>query len=141
MTYLLESQVVAQISYSREEASESNANSNRPTAASLATGVNRLYIYADHLGSASTTVNMNNGVIANSRFYPFGELQKQVNAKIDFAEMARTALGREYKKRSVEQKAWFESALKEIITRTVYPEAPKFLKSVKIKYKKVFVPD
>lgn len=68
-----------------------------------------------------------------------GDSAKQavVNTKIDFAAMAKNALGREYSKRSAEERKWFQDTLQEIITRTVYPSAPKFLKSVKIAYKKV----
>lgn len=65
------------------------------------------------------------------------QLQQEINARIDFAEMARAALGSEFRRRSPQERVWFERTLQEIITRTVYPEAPKFLKQVKISYKKV----
>lgn len=65
------------------------------------------------------------------------KLQDEINRNIDFSEMAKTALGAEFKNRTPEQVAWFDATLKEIITRTVYPEAPNFLKAVKISYKTV----
>ena len=65
------------------------------------------------------------------------KLQNEINEQIDFSEMAKDVLGKEFKNRSALERSWFQETLKEIITRTVYPEAPKFLKRVKIQYKKV----
>ncbi len=64
------------------------------------------------------------------------KLKDEVESHIDFGEMAKTILAAEYGKRSATDLKWFESTLKEIITRSVYPSAPKFLENVKISYKK-----
>ncbi|MBP9680937.1 MAG: ABC transporter substrate-binding protein [Bacteriovorax sp.] len=65
----------------------------------------------------------------------------EVEAHIDFKEMAKTVLAEEYTKRSASDLKWFEVTLKEIITRSVYPSAPKFLENVKITYKKTKATD
>jgi phospholipid transport system substrate-binding protein len=64
------------------------------------------------------------------------KIKNEVEAHIDFKEMARAVLAEEYSKHSAGDIKWFESTLKEIITRSVYPSAPKFLENVKITYKK-----
>lgn len=64
-------------------------------------------------------------------------LQKEINENVDFKKMAQSVLGKEHDKQSSAEREWFEQTLKEIITRTIYPEAPKFLNKVKIKYKRV----
>jgi ABC-type transporter MlaC component len=63
--------------------------------------------------------------------------QAEVNALVDFAALARAALGGQQKAVSAREFDWFKNTLKEIITRTVYPEAPDFLKNVKITYSEV----
>lgn len=68
-------------------------------------------------------------------------LQTEINRNIDFGRMARQALGKEAEKRSAAELEWFDRTLKEIITRTVYPEAPRFLNAVKISYRDVKVED
>ena len=50
--------------------------------------------------------------------------------------MTKVILGQEGPKRSASELKWFENTIKEIITRSVYPSAPKFLENVKITYKK-----
>lgn len=60
--------------------------------------------------------------------------QKEVSAFVDFEALAKAALGRELKKASAADVQWFRSTLEEIISRTVYPKAPDFLKGVKITY-------
>lgn len=64
------------------------------------------------------------------------KLKEEVESHIDFQEMAKTILAAEYGKRTATDLKWFETTLKEIITRSVYPAAPKFLENVKITYKK-----
>jgi ABC-type transporter MlaC component len=64
------------------------------------------------------------------------KLKNDVESHIDFSEMSKSILADEYSKRSSAEVKWFESTLKEIITRSVYPSAPKFLENVKITYKK-----
>ena len=65
------------------------------------------------------------------------QLQEEINRNIDFSQMARQALGQAAASRSPAELAWFDTTLKEIITRTVYPEAPRFLNAVKISYRDV----
>lgn len=62
--------------------------------------------------------------------------KEEVELHVDFSEMTKVILGQEAPKRSVSDIKWFESTIKEIITRSVYPSAPKFLENVKITYKK-----
>ena len=64
------------------------------------------------------------------------QLKKDVESHIDFNQMSKTILAAEYTKRSASEILWFETTIKEIITRSVYPSAPKFLENVKITYKK-----
>jgi ABC-type transporter MlaC component len=64
------------------------------------------------------------------------KLKSEVESHIDFAEMSKAILAEEYTKQSNGDIKWFETTLKEIITRSVYPSAPKFLENVKITYKK-----
>jgi ABC-type transporter MlaC component len=62
--------------------------------------------------------------------------KEDVELHVDFNEMAKTILGPEASKQSATEIKWFEITIKEIITRSVYPSAPKFLENVKITYKK-----
>lgn len=62
------------------------------------------------------------------------EKQAEVNAHVDFDALATAALGAQKKKIPAKEYQWFRSTLQEIITRTVYPEAPEFLSGVKIQY-------
>jgi len=64
------------------------------------------------------------------------KLKSEVEAHIDFQEMSKSILAGEYSKHNTSDLKWFEQTLKEIITRSVYPSAPKFLENVKITYKK-----
>lgn len=69
------------------------------------------------------------------------KLKNEVESHIDFQEMSKTILAQEYAKRSVVELKWFEQTLKEIITRSVFPAAPKFLENVKISFKKSKISD
>ncbi len=62
--------------------------------------------------------------------------KSEVESHIDFSEMSKSILAAEFSKRSSTELKWFEATLKEIITKSVYPSAPKFLEGVKITYKK-----
>ena len=64
------------------------------------------------------------------------KVKSEVESHIDFAEMSKAILAEAYAKQSSGDIKWFETTLKEIITRSVYPSAPKFLENVKITYKK-----
>ena len=61
--------------------------------------------------------------------------QKEVDDFVNFAELGKASLGNT--KVSAKDLEWFQHTLKEIITRTVYPKAPDFLKDVSITYQKV----
>lgn len=63
----------------------------------------------------------------------------EVELHVDFGEMTKTILAAEAPKRSATEIKWFETTIKEIITRSVYPSGPKFLENVKITYKKTQV--
>jgi ABC-type transporter MlaC component len=63
--------------------------------------------------------------------------QSEINSYVDFDSLARAALGKEAKSISAKEFQWFRDTLQEIITRTVYPKAPDFLKDVKISYEAV----
>lgn len=62
------------------------------------------------------------------------KLKSELDGNFDFKQMSMNILGAEAKKRSSTDLQWFESSIKEIITKTVYPKAPEFLKGVKITY-------
>jgi len=62
-------------------------------------------------------------------------LQAEVSKHVDFDAMTRDAVAKT--KVPAGELTWFQTTLKEIITRTVFPEAPGFLKNVSITYKAV----
>jgi ABC-type transporter MlaC component len=61
-------------------------------------------------------------------------LQEKINNYIAFDEMALNILGSDKKNLSAENIHWFQITIKKIITLSVYPKAPDFLKNVKISY-------
>lgn len=65
--------------------------------------------------------------------------QAALNKYINFTTMGVSILGKNKKPLSREQINWFNKTLKSIITRTVYPLAPKFFKDVKVTYEGVEV--
>jgi ABC-type transporter MlaC component len=65
--------------------------------------------------------------------------KNELDAQFDFHQMSLSILGEEVKKRSPDELKWFEVSIKEIITKTVYPKAPNFLKGVKITYKNTLI--
>ena len=64
------------------------------------------------------------------------KLQQSINTHVDFEKMAKAAMGAQYDKLSPADQKWFISTLRQIVTKTVYPEAPDFLKNVSISYRK-----
>lgn len=66
-------------------------------------------------------------------------IKNELDSQFDFKQMSLSILGEEAKKRSVTELKWFEESIKEIITKTVYPKAPEFLKGVKITYKSTLI--
>jgi ABC-type transporter MlaC component len=60
----------------------------------------------------------------------------EVEAHVDFGEMTKAILKEEASNRNLSDMKWFETTIKEIITRSVYPSAPKFLENVKFTFKK-----
>lgn len=69
------------------------------------------------------------------------QLKNELDSYFDFKQMALNILGDEAKKRNASDLLWFEESIKEIITKTVYPKAPDFLKGVKITYKNTLIDD
>ena len=67
------------------------------------------------------------------------ETKNALDSHFDFQQMSLKILGDEAKKRSQADLLWFEVSIKEIITKTVYPKAPDFLKGVKITYKNTLI--
>lgn len=61
--------------------------------------------------------------------------QEEVNRLVDFEQMARASAPKG--KIPESEFSWYKNTLKAIITKTVYPEAPNFLKDVSISYKAV----
>ncbi len=68
-------------------------------------------------------------------------LKQELDSQFDFKQMSLSILGEEAKKRSTSDLKWFEESIKEVITKTVYPKAPEFLKGVKITYKSTLIDD
>jgi ABC-type transporter MlaC component len=67
--------------------------------------------------------------LANSK------LKAELDSQFDFKTMSFNILGKEEaKKLSPQDLVWFEKSIQEIITKTVYPKAPEFLRGVKITY-------
>lgn len=62
------------------------------------------------------------------------KLKTELDGSFDFKLMSLNILGSEAKKRSASDLQWFETSIKDIITKTVYPKAPDFLRGVKITY-------
>lgn len=69
------------------------------------------------------------------------KLKSELDSQFDFRLMSLNILGDEAKKRSPADLKWFEDSIKEIITKTVYPKAPEFLRGVKITYKSTLIDD
>ena len=62
------------------------------------------------------------------------KLKTELDNYFDYKQMSLNILGNEAKQRSPADLQWFEKSIKEIITKTVYPKAPEFLRGVKITY-------
>lgn len=63
------------------------------------------------------------------------KLKEEIDSQVDFKKMSLAILGPQASKLESAEIQWFEKTIKEIITKTVYPEAPDFLKGVKITYR------
>lgn len=63
--------------------------------------------------------------------------QQMVTASFDFYAMSLEILGSEAKRQSPDEVKWFSKTIQNIVTRTVYPEAPNFFQGVKISYEDV----
>ena len=63
------------------------------------------------------------------------QIKDELDSNFDFRLMSLNILGAEASKRSTTDLKWFEKAIKEIISKTVYPKAPEFLRGVKITYR------
>lgn len=62
------------------------------------------------------------------------ENARTIESLVDFQKLATDALGRRASEATPPQKKEIESLLRTIITKTVYPEAPKFFRDVKIEF-------
>ena len=62
------------------------------------------------------------------------KLKNELDSYFDYKQMSLNILGSEAKQRSAADIMWFEKSIQEIITKTVYPKAPEFLRGVKITY-------
>jgi ABC-type transporter MlaC component len=67
------------------------------------------------------------------------KIKTELDAGFDFRQMSLNILGDEANKRSATDLKWFEDSIKEIITKTVYPKAPEFLRGVKITYRDTLI--
>jgi len=55
----------------------------------------------------------------------------------NFEVMSQDILGKDYLKYGKKEFNWFHTTIKGIITKTVYPKAPKFLKQVTVEYQNI----
>lgn len=62
------------------------------------------------------------------------ENARQIESYVDFKKLTEDALGDRGKQATAAQRKEIESLLRQIITRTVYPEAPKFFRDVTIEF-------
>lgn len=60
---------------------------------------------------------------------------KTIESLVDFRKLTLDALGSHSKAASPAQKTQIQELLRKIITKTVYPEAPRFFQDVKIEFK------
>ncbi len=60
--------------------------------------------------------------------------QRMVTRSFDFNSMSQKILGSEAKKHVASEINWFSKTIQNIVTKTVYPEAPGFFQGVKITY-------
>lgn len=61
-------------------------------------------------------------------------LQTKVNSYFSYSLMTKIILKNQLKKRSQKEIKWFQDTIEEIITKSVYPEAPSFFKNVTIEH-------
>ena len=62
------------------------------------------------------------------------ESERIIESQIDFQKLALDALGDNANEATSAQRTQIQDLLRKIITKTVYPEAPKFFRDVKIQY-------
>lgn len=76
-------------------------------------------------------------VLSDDSFPKNKKNQEMVTSSFDFYEMSLVILGDEAKNQSPAEVKWFSDTIQNIVTRTVYPEAPNFFQGVKITYEDV----
>lgn len=64
----------------------------------------------------------------------FKQSSSTIESLVDFDLLTSEALGENYKTATTEQRTQIQELLKKILTRTIYPEAPKFFKNVKVNF-------
>lgn len=63
--------------------------------------------------------------------------QLKIEKMFNFEVMSQDILGKDYLKYGKKEFNWFHTTIKGIITKTVYPKAPKFLKQVTVEYQNI----
>ena len=63
--------------------------------------------------------------------------QVKIEDMFNFKVMSKDILGKQYLERGKKEFDWFHQTIKGIITKTIYPKAPKFLNEVEIEYKDI----
>lgn len=58
----------------------------------------------------------------------------EIESLVDFEKLTNEALGEKLKGASAAQRSKIQDLLKKILTRTIYPEAPKFFTDVKVEF-------
>ena len=65
------------------------------------------------------------------------DYQLKIEKMFNFEAMSQDILGKDYLKYGKKEFNWFHKTIKGIITKTVYPKAPKFLKQVTVEYENI----
>ena len=65
------------------------------------------------------------------------DYQLKIEKMFNFEAMSQDILGKDYLKYGKKEFNWFHTTIKGIITKTVYPKAPIFLKQVTVEYENI----
>ena len=65
------------------------------------------------------------------------DYQLKIEKMFNFEAMSQDILGKDYLKYGKKEFNWFHTTIKGIITKTVYPKAPNFLKQVTVEYENI----
>lgn len=75
--------------------------------------------------------------LAKKSFSEDRKAQKLVTESFNFVMMSKNILGTQVKKQGAQEFDWFVRTIREIVIKTVYPEAPDFFKGVKFYYEEM----